>query len=157
MLIINADDWGRSQLDTDSTLECYRKRRVSSVSAMVFMSDSNRAAQLAEKYELDVGLHLNFSEAFTSNSAPQAVISAHTRIRRFLCLNKYAQLLYNPLLTKPFELVVTAQLEEFDRLYSRIPSHIDGTSTSPSLQQSSHSTNHSYGQQGASKLFLRTW
>ena len=32
---------------------------------MVFMADSERAAELAKENELDVGLHLNFAERFT--------------------------------------------------------------------------------------------
>src|SRR5438132_392926 len=35
MLIINADDWGRSVVETDAALKCYRERRITSVSAMV--------------------------------------------------------------------------------------------------------------------------
>jgi predicted glycoside hydrolase/deacetylase ChbG (UPF0249 family) len=90
------------------------------------MADSSRSAQIAKDNDIDVGLHLNFSEAFSSPSTPGDVRKAHDRIEAFLCLSKYAQLLYNPLLRRPFELVVSAQMEEFARLYSRIPSHIDG-------------------------------
>jgi hypothetical protein len=39
--------------------------RITSVSGMVFMRDSERAAELANNSDLDVGLHLNFSEEFT--------------------------------------------------------------------------------------------
>jgi len=61
MLIINADDLGRSVVETDAALRCYSAGRITSVSAMVFMSDSERAAELANGNGLDVGLHLNFS------------------------------------------------------------------------------------------------
>ena len=56
MLIINADDWGRSVAETDAAFQCYTKGRVTSVSAMVFMADSERAAELAKENELDGGL-----------------------------------------------------------------------------------------------------
>ena len=65
MLIINADDWGRSVAETDAALRCYKEGRITSVSAMVFMEDSERAAELAKENELDVGLHLNFTDKFT--------------------------------------------------------------------------------------------
>jgi len=46
MLIINADDFGRSELETDVILKCYHERRITSTTAMVFMADSVRAADL---------------------------------------------------------------------------------------------------------------
>ena len=49
-------------------LDVTQRGRVTSVSAMVFMADSERAAELAKENELDVGLHLNFTERFTGNN-----------------------------------------------------------------------------------------
>jgi chitin disaccharide deacetylase len=127
MLIINADDWGRSVAETDAALRCYKARRITSVSAMIFMRDSKRAASLAKAYELDdVGLHLNFSEEFTNASCPETLKEHHRRIITFLRRNKYAQLLYNPFLRKAFAYSYHAQMEEFVRLFEKSPSHIDG-------------------------------
>jgi chitin disaccharide deacetylase len=127
MLIVNADDWGRSVSETDAALRCFRERRITSVSAMVFMQDSKRAAKLAKQYELDdVGLHLNFSEEFTDKSCSETLKEHHGRIIRFLRRNKYAQVLYNPLLRKAFAYSYHAQVEEFVRLFQKSPSHIDG-------------------------------
>ena len=127
MLIINADDWGRSVMETDAALRCYKAGRITSVSAMVFMDDSKRAAKLAKDHQLDdVGLHLNFSEEFTDASCPEALKEHHRRIVRFLRRNKYAQLLYNPLLRKAFACSYRAQTEEFARLFEKLPSHVDG-------------------------------
>ena len=127
MLIINADDWGRSVVETDAALKCYRERRITSVSAMVLMQDSKRAARLAKDYELDdVGLHLNFSEEFTDKSCSETLKEHHGRIVRFLKRGKYAQLLYNPFLRKAFAYCYHAQVEEFVRLFEKSPSHIDG-------------------------------
>jgi predicted glycoside hydrolase/deacetylase ChbG (UPF0249 family) len=127
MLIVNADDWGRSVAETDAALRCFRERRITSVSAMVFMQDSERAAKLAKHYEVDdVGLHLNFSEEFTDRSSPETLKEYHGRIIRFLRRNKYAQLLYNPFLRKAFAYCYQAQAEEFVRLFGKQPSHIDG-------------------------------
>ncbi len=62
MLIVNADDLGRSKAATDAAMVCYAKGRITSTSAMVFMMDSERAAEAASGAGLDVGLHVNFSE-----------------------------------------------------------------------------------------------
>jgi predicted glycoside hydrolase/deacetylase ChbG (UPF0249 family) len=127
MLIINADDWGRSVAETDAALTCFRKRRITSVSAMVFMQDSERAARLVKGYELDdVGLHLNFSEEFTDKNCSETLKEAQGRIIRFLKRTKYAQLLYNPFLRKTFAYSYHAQVHEFVRLFEKSPSHIDG-------------------------------
>ena len=126
MLIINADDWGRSIAETDAALTCYREGRITSVSAMVFMADSERAAELANAHGLDVGLHLNFSEPFTDDKCPRGLRHCHNRIVRFLKRHKYAQILYNPSLRKEFAHSYHAQSEEFLRLFGRTPSHIDG-------------------------------
>jgi len=126
MLIINADDWGRSVGETDAALGCYKGGRITSVSAMVFMQDSERAAELAKENELDVGLHLNFTDKFTANQYPQSLGNYHSKIVRFLRGNKYSQLLYNPFLREEFAYSYEAQVEEFARLYTKPPSHIDG-------------------------------
>ncbi len=125
MLIINADDWGRSEAETDAAFQCYSARRITSVTAMVFMVDSERAADLAKTSELDVGLHLNFDEPFTS-SCPESLVSAHHKTARFLSRNKRAQLLYNPSLRREFSYSYDKQIEEFVRLYGKPPSHLDG-------------------------------
>jgi predicted glycoside hydrolase/deacetylase ChbG (UPF0249 family) len=126
MLIINADDWGRSAAETDAALRCYRQGRITTVSAMVFMEDSERAAELAKENELDVGLHLNFAERFTGSRYSEALPNHQSSLVRFLMGNKYSQLLYNPFLRKAFSYSYEAQVEEFVRLFRKPPSHIDG-------------------------------
>jgi predicted glycoside hydrolase/deacetylase ChbG (UPF0249 family) len=59
--------------ETDAAFKCYRGGRITSVSAMVFMQDSERAAKLANNSDLDVGLHLNFSEEFTDTSCSETL------------------------------------------------------------------------------------
>ena len=126
MLIINADDWGRSQAETDAALKCDNNGRITSVSAMVFMQVSESAAQLAGENQIDVGLHLNFSEQFTGNHYPATLGEAHRRIAAFLTGNKYSQLLFNPFLRRQFSCSYQAQVEEFVRLFGKSPSHLDG-------------------------------
>ena len=50
----------------------------------------------------------------------------HESLASFLSKNKYALLLYNPLLKKKFEYVYRSQFESYVCLYGKIPSHIDG-------------------------------
>src|SRR5262252_734861 len=59
MLIVNADDWGRDVQTTDRIHRCVQHGSVSSVSAMVFMKDSERAAAIALETETYAALHLN--------------------------------------------------------------------------------------------------
>jgi chitin disaccharide deacetylase len=126
MLIINVDDWGRSAAETDAALRVYRARRITRVSAMVYMRDSKRAAKLAVETELTVGLHLNFSEQFTDPRCPDKLRKYQHRLARFLRWNRYASLVYNPFLRKAFADSFRAQWYEFIHLYRRPPAHIDG-------------------------------
>jgi chitin disaccharide deacetylase len=71
MLIVNADDLGRSKAETDAAIVCYSKGRITSTSAMVFMTDSERASEASSGAGLDVGLHVNFSEEFSAGSVPK--------------------------------------------------------------------------------------
>jgi len=120
-LIVNADDWGRDQSTTDRTLECTALGTVSSVSAMVFMSDSARAADIARNSAIDTGLHLNFSEPFSAPSCPAALLEHQRKLKQ--CLGRYslARILYYPGLARSFEFVVAAQFDEYRRLYGADP------------------------------------
>ena len=126
MLIINSDDWGGWREATDCALTCFQSGRITSVSAMVFMEDSARAAQLAIDGGVDVGLHANFTQSFSGDSVPSDLVQAQERVRRFLTGNRYAQVVYHPALRRDFRLVYQTQENEFRRLYRREPSHVDG-------------------------------
>ena len=126
MLTINADDLGHCEVATDRTMACFAANRINAASAMVFMEDSERAATLATSSGLDVGLHINFTEVFTGAYVPPSLRQNHERLRRFLVANKYALIIYNPLLRKAFREVFAAQVGEFVRLYGRTPSRFDG-------------------------------
>jgi chitin disaccharide deacetylase len=126
MLIVNADDLGRSRAATDNALACYVRERITSTSAMVFMEDSERAAELALASGIDVGLHINLSERFTAEAVPEGLRYSQAVLCRFLRASKYALLLYNPFLRRQFRDVFQSQYSEFIRLYGRMPSHLDG-------------------------------
>jgi predicted glycoside hydrolase/deacetylase ChbG (UPF0249 family) len=126
MLIINADDWGRSRKETEVALDCYRAGRITSVTAMVFMEDSLRAAEVARAEGMAVGLHLNLNQTFTGVGVPQPIAKDHQKLVRFMGRGKYAQVFYNPFLKKVFCRSFAAQLDEFRRIYAQEPTHIDG-------------------------------
>lgn len=126
MLIINADDWGRDQDTTDRILDCVLHGSVSSTSAMVFMEDSERAADLALNNGVDVGLHLNFTTCFSSSITTGRLAEHSERVARFLRRGRLPQVVYHPGLVDSFEYIVSAQREEFRRIYGVEPRRIDG-------------------------------
>jgi len=125
-LIVNADDWGRDRETTDRTLDCFQCGVLSSVSAMAFMADSERAAALARDQNIDTGLHLNFTSPFSAPRLSTHLLKHQERLSKYLLRNRFAQSVFNPRLICPFEYVVAAQCEEFARLYGREPKRIDG-------------------------------
>ena len=125
-LIVNADDWGKDRATTDRTFECTTLGTVSSVSAMVFMADSERAAEIAGRSGIDAGLHLNFTEPFSGPNVLAPLLERQGELRRCLLRHPLARILYHPGLAGSFEYVVAAQIDEFRRLYGRDPQRIDG-------------------------------
>ena len=126
MIIVNADDWGRSAPETDAAFACYANDRITSVTAMTFMEDSIRAARLAHGSGLAVGLHLNFSQPFSASDTPWRLAKRQERLCRFINSHRYALLVYNPRLRRDFIYSYQAQAEEFGLLYGRSPTHVDG-------------------------------
>jgi hypothetical protein len=125
-LFVNADDWGRDARTTGCILSCVASRAVSAVSAMVFMEDSDRAAAIARERDIDAGLHLNFTSPFTASSCPPALAEHQRRTASYLRRHRLAQLVFNPALVTSFEYVVSAQIDEFRRLYGADPGRLDG-------------------------------
>ena len=126
VLIVNADDWGRCHENTQRTLECFLSGTVSSVSAMLFMEDSIRAAEVARARGIDAGLHLNLTTPFSQAGSPPRLIEHQHRLSRFLGRHRLAWAVFHPGLTSSFEYVVAAQLDEFRRVYGTEPNRIDG-------------------------------
>jgi len=54
-LIINADDWGRADRTTNRIVEYLQRRVLSFTTGMVFMGDSERAANIAPERRLEIG------------------------------------------------------------------------------------------------------
>ncbi|MEO5925031.1 MAG: ChbG/HpnK family deacetylase [Bryobacteraceae bacterium] len=125
-LIINADDWGRDRDTTDRTLECVQQGSVSSVSAMVFMEDSERAADIALTSAVDAGIHLNFTAPYTGKDCSGKGVEHHQAVCTFLRRHAMARLLFHPGLKDSFEYVVSQQMDEYCRLYRKPPQRVDG-------------------------------
>jgi len=126
ILIVNADDWGLNHETTERISECVLRGTVSSVSAMVFMEDSERAATVARERVIDAGLHLNLTESFSAARCPASLVQRQQELAKYLQWHRFAQVMFHPALTRSFEYVVSVQLEEFCRLYGRLPGRIDG-------------------------------
>ena len=126
VLIINADDWGRNRETTDRISECIHRKAVSSVSAMVFMEDSARAAALALEQVVDAGLHLNFTTPFSGPKVPEKLAKHQQKIASYLLRRRVNQAIFHPGLMSSFEYVVSSQLEEYGRLYNGPPARLDG-------------------------------
>lgn len=126
MLYVNADDLGWNEEVTDRILDCYRKSRISSASAMTFMRDSERAAEFARENNLPVGLHLNLTLDFTGKVVSPNLRDHHCSVAIYLNSRKLNQVLYNPFLHKAFDYVFQSQWEEFVRLYGEQPTRLDG-------------------------------
>ena len=126
MLIVNADDWGKNRKATDKGLSCFRNGRATSVSAMVFMEDAERAAELARAFGIDAGLHLNFTTPFTGTVRDAVLVERHQRIAGFLRPQRLRRLVYHAGLRADFDYVYRRQVEEFERLYGNSPTRIDG-------------------------------
>lgn len=126
MLIINADDYGRTPETTDRIVECFNRKVIHLTSAMTFMDDSERASDLAVQNGLPVGLHLNLTMNFTGKMIPSNLREQHDRVVTYLTARKFNHILYNPMLRSAFEYVYKAQWDEFCRLYGEPPKRLDG-------------------------------
>jgi len=125
-LVINADDWGFDIATTAASYECIRKERVSSVSAMMWMKDSARAAELALCEGIDAGLHLNLTTEPYEMSSFEKMRSDFQKVASFLRINKFSSLFFNPILIASFKRIVEAQIEEYERLYKNPVGRVDG-------------------------------
>jgi chitin disaccharide deacetylase len=126
LLIVNADDWGRDTETTERMFECVAHGSISSVSAMVYMEDSERAAAIAKERGIDAGLHLNFTTRFSTHNCPSRLVEYQQEIAAYLTRRFLSRMVFHPGLVRSFEYVVKVQLDEFCRLYGTPPERIDG-------------------------------
>lgn len=93
---------------------------------MVFMADSVRAAAIARERGIDTGLHLNFTTSFSSPDCPARLMKCQRVLAEHLLRHRLSQVLFYPGLMQSFKYVVSAQLNEFSRLYGVAPRRLDG-------------------------------
>jgi predicted glycoside hydrolase/deacetylase ChbG (UPF0249 family) len=126
MLIINGDDFGRDRAATEACLQCHRQERITSASVMVFMADSERAAELAINDQLETGLHINLVVPFDGPGVPEGLRKAQNSTAAFFQKGPWTQAVFNPFIAKAVAEVFYSQLEEYRRLFRREPEHFDG-------------------------------
>jgi predicted glycoside hydrolase/deacetylase ChbG (UPF0249 family) len=126
LLIVNADDLGLDRSNTDAILECFRAGSISSATAMMWMADSDRAAELARTERLPTGLHLNLIEPFSAGDVPEQIAARQRRVANRLGAGGLRAQLYHPAWAEDFELCIADQLSRFRELYGREPTHVDG-------------------------------
>ncbi len=108
-LIINADDFGQSQGINDGIIRCHEQGVVTSASLMVRWPWARAAAEYArDRPALSVGLHIDLGE--------------------WVCQNGEWRPLYQvvpPNAPSAIEAEIACQLEMFQRLVRRDPTHLD--------------------------------
>jgi predicted glycoside hydrolase/deacetylase ChbG (UPF0249 family) len=125
-LIVNADDYGHDAATSDKILDCFARRAITSATSMVYMRDSERAAQAARDRGLPVGLHLNLTEPFDDPATPPAVRARQARLVRYFAATPSAHWVYNPVVHRGLESAIADQLTAFHRLFGVAPTHVDG-------------------------------
>jgi predicted glycoside hydrolase/deacetylase ChbG (UPF0249 family) len=125
-LIVNADDWGRDAHNTRRILDCWLQGSISSASAMVFMEDSERAADVARERGVDTGLHINLTTPFSAASCPLKLKQHQQQLASYLGRSSFARGVYVPWLGRSFEYAVKTQIEEYSRIYGVEPQRFDG-------------------------------
>jgi predicted glycoside hydrolase/deacetylase ChbG (UPF0249 family) len=126
MLIVNADDFGAGRNVTDPILDMLAAGAVSSTSAMVWMSDTARAASLACERELPVGLHLNFTFPFNAKTIPPPARERQQRLTEVFGPESWREDGHE---AKPDrQLLVDAIEDQLGSFYEKFgqPTHIDG-------------------------------
>ena len=126
LLIVNADDFGGHQLATDRIAQCFEAQRITSATAMVYMEDSERAAELARSHKLPIGLHLNLTQEFEDAQAPFSIRERQARAVRYFANKRRRRITYNPMLRSLVKACIADQLSCFRELFGVEPTHIDG-------------------------------
>lgn len=135
LLIVNADDWGGSEVTTEAILRTFEAGRITSASGMVYMPDSERAAEVARRAELPIGLHINLTEPFSEPTVPTPVRDRQRHVAEQLAgvgrdgspgTARLRKWLYDPRIQADVDRAIADQLDRFRALYGRMPTHFDG-------------------------------
>jgi chitin disaccharide deacetylase len=127
LLIVNADDWGYDSRTTDAIADCFEAGGLTSTTAMVFMADSERAAERSRRLPgLGVGLHLNLVEEFSDPATPPAVRDRQRRFVDHFRKRRLRRWTYDLRIRHEANRIVADQFRRFHELYGRAPTHLDG-------------------------------
>jgi predicted glycoside hydrolase/deacetylase ChbG (UPF0249 family) len=135
LLIVNADDWGASEETTEAILETFEAGRITSASGMVHMQGSDRAAEIATRERLPVGLHINLTEPLSDPATPASVRDRQRRVAEKLATvgrdgrpgtSRLRRWVYDPSIAANVDGAIADQLERFEELYGGPPTHFDG-------------------------------
>lgn len=135
LLIVNADDWGGERRSTEAIEKAFAAGRVTSTTAMVYMEDSVRAAEIARAEGLPVGLHLNLTQPFTAADTPAPVRERQRRVAATFAgrgrdghpgTAQLRRWLYDPRVAHNVTAALRDQIERFEALYGGPPTHFDG-------------------------------
>jgi len=126
LLIVNADDFGLDPASTDAIVECFRAKAISSTTALVWMRDSGRAAELALSEGIPTGLHLNLIEAYSAPDVPDRIAATQRRVIERIHAGGLGPQLYHPAWADDFGRCIEDQLSRFWELYGQAPTHVDG-------------------------------
>src|SRR4051794_21958641 len=97
LLIVNADDWGGWNVATDNIARAYEHGSITSSTAMVYMDDSARAADIAGELRIPLGLHLNLTQPFDGPDVPSAARERQQALcGRFWSENRRRRTLLDP-------------------------------------------------------------
>jgi chitin disaccharide deacetylase len=125
-LIVNADDLGLDTAVTDAILDCFRSGAISSTTALVWMRDSDRAADIARRECIPTGLHLNLIEPYTASDVPSRVADTQGRVVERLRTGGLGAQLYHRAWSEDFGQCIRDQLSRFTEIYGVPPTHLDG-------------------------------
>jgi len=125
VLIANADDLGASPRVTKAILECVDAGAISSISAMVWMHGTSRAADEVRGRGLPIGLHLNLTMPFDDPDVPGGPMERQRLLTTLLTKDSWME---PPDLSGVESVVHTAVAEQLAEFRARFgePTHIDG-------------------------------
>jgi predicted glycoside hydrolase/deacetylase ChbG (UPF0249 family) len=126
LLIVNADDLGLERPVSDSIVECFGSGAITSATALVWMRDSDRAAEVARREHIPTGLHLNLIEPYTAPDVPPRVAQTQRRVVERLGKGGLGAQLYHRAWSEDFGQCIRDQLSRFTELYGAPPTHLDG-------------------------------
>ncbi|MGO9908362.1 MAG: ChbG/HpnK family deacetylase [Solirubrobacteraceae bacterium] len=126
LLIVNADDLGIEPRVSNAILECFQSGSISSTTALVWMRDSDRAAEIARHAHIPTGLHLNLIEPYTAPDVPPRVAQTQRRVVERLGKGGLGPQLYHRAWSEDFGQCIRDQLSRFTELYGVPPTHVDG-------------------------------